>query len=96
MEWNLDIHEALKKYQAAQLQKFIERDAKYRDSSVMRRTILDVGLDTHALHDHLQAEVAEFLTASTMADAQAEAVDVGNLAFLNWWYLEEQLLKQGQ
>ena len=92
----MDIHEALKKYQTAQLQKFVERDNKYRDKSVMRHTILDAGLDADALRKHLQSEVAEFLAAGTSAEAKAEAVDVGNLAFLNWWFLEEQSLKQGQ
>lgn len=88
----MNLKEALKQYQAEQLEKFRARDEKNGERSVTRvgaRYLNEPGIRLGMLH-HLNEEVRELIDAD-LNDSR-EAVDVGNMAFLIWWSIKEAVL----
>ena len=80
-----DFDVALSVFVETMRSKFQARDSKQGHRSILRRHIK--GCDIESINDHFWAEVNE--AASAWKD-NSEMVDVANMAFLRWWWLEEQ------
>ena len=80
----MDFYQAIYEFNLAMQKKFVLRDEKQGDRSVLRRHILDCDMLSVAVHYNEELQELE-----SDPHSQDEMVDVANMTFLRWWWEQE-------
>lgn len=83
----MNFEDALECFKLCMRDKFVAKDAKHGERSVLRLPAIE--LDAQSLWEHWLAEVEEF---RANPNDYTEAVDVANMSFLLWWRSQEETL----
>ena len=87
----MTINEALDKFHIAMMAKMRANEFKHGPRSLWQESVRNIYPYALPLMSHVQMEINEFYREhSGTPEQSAEAVDVANMMFLQWWWNQEE------
>ena len=85
------INEAFAKFRVEMMAKMKTNEFKHGPRSLWHESVREIYPKPWSLMGKMQEEIGEFLGEDAGTPGQsAEAVDVANMMFLQWWWNQEQ------